>query len=316
MNTSIPHPATPGSTAPRIVTYLHSAMLERIITVVIVVLAVVMCIARMPLQPLFFAFVPFTIVHGLRRYGAGLLSAYTLITLAISLALENLSIATGFPFGNYYYTAGAPRIGEVPLTVGIIYCALGYVCWIAANALLDGADQRLRDRTNPGRWVELVALPACAALLMTMFDLGSDSVASTIGHTWIWEQGGGVFGVPWTNYAGWWLVTYLFYQAFVLVLAFVPRGNRRPESAGREPLTHGVVLYLLLGLMSVSSFVLGSPGTVQDATGQIWNTVALTETMMCINLFGSVAIALVALTKLARNDLARWSTPSQLPTSE
>lgn len=35
---------------------------------------------------------------------------------------------------------------------------------------------------------------------MTMFDLGSDSIASTVDHLWIWERSGGVFGVPFTNY--------------------------------------------------------------------------------------------------------------------
>jgi hypothetical protein len=35
----------------------------------------------------------------------------------------------------------------------------------------------------------------------------SDSTASAVSHAWVWEQGGGVFGVRLTNYLGWWLVT-------------------------------------------------------------------------------------------------------------
>jgi uncharacterized membrane protein len=62
-------------------------------------------------------------------------------------------------------------------------------------------------------------LPALAAALMAGFDLDVDSVASTVAHAWIWEQGGSVFGVPWANYLGWWLVSFLFSQGFAAFLA-------------------------------------------------------------------------------------------------
>jgi hypothetical protein len=74
-----------------------------------------------------------------------------------------------------------------------------------------------------------------------------------------------------------------------------------------------VVLYLLLGLDFFSAFVGASAGTVIDATGGAWNTHALYETMMTVNLFGPGPLALLALTKLARNDLARYQPAAQRP---
>jgi uncharacterized membrane protein len=109
-------------------------------------------------------------------------------------------------------------------------------------------------------------LPYLAAALMAGFDLGVDSVASTVAHAWTWEQGGGVFGVPWTNYLGWWLVSFLFYQGFAVFLA--SRHQRLPRGAGavgRKPLAQAVVLYLLLGLDSIPALVGASAGTVIDA---------------------------------------------------
>jgi uncharacterized membrane protein len=224
------------------------------------------------------AFVPLAVIHGLRRYGWRPLSAYAAVTVVVSLGLENLSVATGFPFGHFHQIAGGPYVGKVPFLAGVLSFSLGYVCWITASALLDGADQRLGDRTAPARRIELVALPALAAVLMV---LGSDSIESTVNHTWIWEQGGGVVGVPWTRYAGWWFVTFLFFGAFALFLARPRRTVRRPGAVGREPLLQAVVLDLLLGLGSIPALVL----------------------------------ALLALTRLARNDPDRYETTAQFMSS-
>jgi len=289
-------------------------VIQRLLTALLVLLAVGLAVAGVNPMPLVLGFVPFAVIHGVRRYGWHAFSAYAAITLVVSFSLENLSIATGFPFGHYHYTAqGIPYLGKVPVQIGVIYVALGYVCWITASALLDGADQRLGDRTNPARRVDRVALPALAAALMASFDLGSDSAASTVGHRWIWEQGGGVFGVPWTNYAGWWLVTFLSYQGFAVILAGRHQRHRRAGAVGREPLAQAAVLYLLLGLSSIPAFLRASAGTVIDATGAAWSTHALFETLMTANLFGAVLLALLALTRLARNDLARYETSAQPP---
>lgn len=250
-------------------------------------------------------FTVFMVVHGLRRYGPALLAWYTAVCLVVSFGLENLSIATGWPFGHYHYEMSGPRIGGMPVIIGIIYCALGYVCWVVACALLDGADQRLADRALRARHVDLVALPAVAALLMTLFDLSVDPDASTVHGKWTWEQGGGVFGVPWTNYTGWWLVTYLFFQAFALALYVRAPGPRRAGGVGREPLAQAVPLYAVLCMSSVQQFMSTSPGgTATDGAGTVWQVHDLLETLMSVAVFGPLALAAFAGVKLLRGDLA------------
>jgi hypothetical protein len=46
------------------------------------------------------------------------------------------------------------------------------VCWLVAATLLDGAD--------PARRVNIMAMPVLAAALMTIYDLGSDSVNGAV----------------------------------------------------------------------------------------------------------------------------------------
>jgi hypothetical protein len=127
-------------------------------------------------------------------------------------------------------------------------------------------------------------------------------VASTIGKIWIWENGGGVFGVPWTNYVGWWLVSYVFFQILAFILA--TRTQALPIPNSREPLVHGVILYLLLGMPSLFGFLTAPRDTVTDLGGLTWSVHALHETMFTFNLFSTFLIVVLAATKLARDDLA------------
>jgi putative membrane protein len=245
--------------------------------------------------------VPFSLIHGVRRYGGKALLFFVAETLVVSNVVENVSITTGFPFGHYHYTGG-PQLIHVPIAIGPIYFALGYVCWLVASTLLDAADTRLNARAGTGRRMNVVALPMLAAAVMTMYDLGMDSIASTVNKHWIWERGGGLFGVPYTNYLGWWLTTYLFFQIFAVYLARSPSPMR---ADGRGALLQPVLLYAALGLTSVTYFIAASGKAVTDAAGVVWSGHALNESMMTINLFTVVFVACLAAAKLARNDVKR-----------
>lgn len=258
--------------------------------------------------------IPFALIHGIRRYGWKLFFSFFAVTFVVSNVFENLSILTGFPFGHYHYS-GSLKLFHVPIFIGPIYFGLGYVNWLVASTIFDRADEHLDLRERSGR-INVVILPVLAAAVMTMFDVGSDSVASTIGNSWIWEQGGGVFGVPYTNYLGWWLVTYVFFQIFALMLAR-RRLRQSPASivmAGN--MLQPIVIYLSLGLSSVSNFIVMArdTGSVMDQAGTNWGVAALTETMMTINVFGLVVIAFIALAKIAGEDAGPAGRRTALPT--
>ena len=78
----------------------------------------------------------FTLLHGSRRYGWRAILAFYAVTLVVSNILENLSILTGFPFGNYYYTdLQRPMLFLVPLVIGPLYVGTGYLAWTIATLL-------------------------------------------------------------------------------------------------------------------------------------------------------------------------------------
>ncbi|WP_434450389.1 carotenoid biosynthesis protein [Lentzea sp. E54] len=250
-----------------------------------------------------FVAIPLTVVLARRRYGWRMTGLYFAVTFVVANAFENLSIFTGFPFGEYHYSGSGLRIGGFPIQVALAYCSLGMVCWLTAVALFDNADRRLSDRGNPTRRVDIVVLPAVAAALMTMFDLGTDSVSATIQKNWIWEHGGAVFGVPWTNYLGWWFVTYVFFQVFALVLAGRRSVDPSLDTRRSEPVALAVAVYFLLAVTTMTLFFTQADSTVTDAVGRTWSAGDIYGTMFTFNLFGPVVIVFIAVTRIVRSAL-------------
>ena len=149
----------------------------------------------------------FGLIHGAIRYGIGGIAVFLALCLGISNVMENIGVLTGFPFGHYHYTdVLGPKLFLVPLLIGPAYFGTGYLSWVLANVLL--CTDRRRDR------LPTFVVPLIAAFIMVGWDLCFDPAASTIAHMWIWENGGGYFGVPLTNFLGWYLTVYIFLQLF------------------------------------------------------------------------------------------------------
>ena len=174
-------------------------------------------------------FIACAFVHACATYGARSALVMVAICVAITVAIENIGVATGFPFGRYHFEVGGdlPHVGAIPIIVGPLWFGAGYFSWIVAAILLDGADERL-DRS-----FDFFALPVVAAFVMTQWDVVMDPPESTIGKAWIWHDGGADFGVPLTNFVGWLLTAWLFYLAFALYLRRRQSGSPAVGKASR-----------------------------------------------------------------------------------
>jgi putative membrane protein len=223
-----------------------------------------------------------TSIHGSMRYGLKGVLAFLLLSVGVGLLMENASIAIGSPFDQYHYTNffHAPMIGRVPLDVGVLYFGMGYTAWVIGNILLDKADARLGQRFN------LFALPVVAAFVLAMWDVVLDPTSSTIHHVWIWHNSGGYFGVPLTNFLGWYVVGYLFFQGFALYLAarsrHTPIGTR---ALGKRYWLPPVVLYLLVAGGYIATYVISPNTNHSDALGYVWRGKDINETAAIISIF-------------------------------
>jgi putative membrane protein len=233
----------------------------------------------------------FAAVHGAQRYGWSAMLMFFVTTAVTSFLFEVLSLRTGFPFGHYHHLL-QPQVLGVPLPVPFGYVAIGYIAWQVANALLDLADAHLTEYGN------LVALPSVAAVLATMYDLTVDPAGATIAHSWVWEQGGGFFGVPYTNFLGWLLTTYVFLQLFAVYLWMRPR--RRPKDRPTAFFAAPVIIYLSLGVTTISLFVSSRNQTVTDGAGVSWNVHSIRESSMIAALFTIIFVSALTLLRIIR----------------
>jgi uncharacterized membrane protein len=225
--------------------------------------------------------------------------------LFITFSMENLGVATGFPFGSYHFEVdpGWPRIGAIPLIVGPLYFGVGYLAWTIAGALLDDADLRLDRAFN------IVALPIASAFVMVQWDLVMDPPSSTLNHAWVWRHGGGYFGVPLSNYGGWFLTIWLFFLAFALMIHCWPATFIRPKFRfRREVQLATVLLYLAIGLSFVVPYLTAADSAVADQAGVTWRAKGVREASVVIMLFSMAPTAVVALLRLA----ATWGSRSAL----
>jgi len=236
--------------------------------------------------------VGFVLLHGAWRYGWRAIGVFVAAGLVISNILENLSIQTGFPFGHYHYT-GDGKIFQVPWFIGPAYLATGYLAWIVATVLLD--DVR---RDSP--WLSTIGTPVIGAFAMTAWDLALDPATSTINQAWIWENGGGYFGVPLVNFLGWTFTVYLFMQVFALYLR--SRGPLPDEAPKRAPAGDlpAVLLYAATTLSFITKFFTAKHTTVTDAAGATWRTADIYETSVLLTVYGMVFLSLLALLRIAQ----------------
>lgn len=133
------------------------------------------------------------LAYALRRYG-GRAWALFATALAFGVAIEVIGERTGVPFGAYTYLAPGPAVFGVPLLV-----PLG---WFAFTLIAIAVAPAGRART-------------LAPLALVAWDLGLDPLMVREGF-WAFEVGP-YFGVPWSNFVGWYLAGWLLVAALLRI---------------------------------------------------------------------------------------------------
>src|SRR5262252_5537519 len=239
-------------------------------------------------------FIASALAHASVAYGFGSAAVLFFICIATTFIIENVGVATGFPFGRYHFEVDPhlPHVGSIPIIVGPLWFGAGYFSWVVASTLLDCADRRL-DRVP-----DFIALPLVAAFVMTQWDLVMDRSESTIAKVWIWHEGGADFGVPLSNYLGWLLTSWLVFQAFALYLRRQP-ANSAPGAPHRRTLhAIAILFYVSLGLTHVVPWAMGEAGEVVDATGKTWQVGDLRATTVAVMFFTMFFSGLLAALRL------------------
>ena len=242
------------------------------------------------LPPLVFAW-----VHGESLLGRRAILTFFILLLVVGNVTENLGVMTGFPFGHYYFTERmGPKLFHVPILLGLAYLGMSYISWTLALLILGKSNAR-----NTLTGFRVVALPLVASFLMVGWDLSQDPVWSTIERCWIWLHGGAYFGVPVSNFLGWYLSAYIFYQLFVLYL------RRRSVILNPLPLRQWQMAVLFYSVCAAGNLLLllsappGGLAVVSDPSGAKWNVRDIVGASGLVSIFTMGAFALLAGVRLA-----------------
>lgn len=229
-------------------------------------------------------------IHGIRRYGLWRMLVFFAFAFAISWTYETISIATGFPFGNYTYSEVlGPQLGVVPLLIMPAYFAMAYLSWIIAHALL-------RKTTAAFRGTETVTVPLVAAFVMVMWDFAMDPTRATVDQTWVWEDGGGYFGVPVSNYLGWYLCVWTIFQLFALYLRAL-RARHPEDEAEITQTSHWLIpiaLYAAVATEFIARMIFGGGEEITTPDGVTWTTEAIFQSQGLVTITTMLFVALLA----------------------
>jgi uncharacterized membrane protein len=223
----------------------------------------------------------FAMVHGAMIYRTRGIVIFILLSLVIGNIFENLGVRTGFPFGHYHFTSAmGPKLFQIPILLGLAYCGVGYLAWTLAGILLG----------HPGESpvaMRIVYRPLIAAVVMTAWDLAMDPVWANLVHAWIWENGGAYFGVPVSNFLGWYLTNFLIYLSFALL---VRRRSPGPAARPRGFWSSAVVCYGVVALGNL--YVLAPRGldAIRDASGATWrvSSMMVASAVVSIGVMGGI----------------------------
>lgn len=110
------------------------------------------------------------------------------------IIIEAIGISTGFPYGEFHYTdqMGFKILGLVPWSVAFAFAPL-----------LLGSITIASQVTRNTR----LALPLSTALLVIV-DLVLDPAAVVL-NIWVWSEPGPYYGIPLSNYVGWFVTAFI-----------------------------------------------------------------------------------------------------------
>lgn len=233
----------------------------------------------------------FALVHGGMVYGRKGILGFCGFCLGVACTAELLSLRTGFPFGHYAFTGVmGPGPFHLPVLLALAYLGIGYVSWVLSLLILGETRQPLSG-------IRLMTAPLLASFIMTAWDLSMEADWATLDRAWIWKDGGVYFGVPLTNFFGWFGTALIYYAAFAL---WCRARSMTPAATPASVWRAAIVMYSICALGNL--LILGkpmAPSIVADATGKQWAAVDILHADAFVSILVMMPLALIAWSRLS-----------------
>lgn len=212
------------------------------------------------LRPYVFIFLAIFLFLAGRQIGWPRTLLWTVTGYCLAFAAEFSSIHWGFPFGEYYYIDTTRTrelwVAGVPFMDSLSFTFLSYIGYSCAWQLVAAFQGRKQPLDGPAylrvrrSWKVLVL----GGLITMLMDVIIDPV-TLMGDRWFlgliygYAHEGNYFGIPLTNFAGWFLLAAAIIGANQLLETALPGAEAAPAGTG--------VPYIHLGGFLLFSFVVG-----------------------------------------------------------
>jgi uncharacterized membrane protein len=199
-------------------------------------------VATVTLRPYVFIFLVSFVFISIVNFGLRTTLLFTIFTYVVAFSCEWSSVHNGFPFGLYHYVEATRGreiwIAGVPFFDSLSFTFLAFASYTLALLICvplhrDCLDLSLLDtralRRAPRVWL-------MAALFMTMVDWVVDPL-SVLGDRWFlgrifwYDPPGPHFGVPISNYLGWYFVAAISIAIFQSLDSRSNAGAEKPRGA-------------------------------------------------------------------------------------
>ena len=205
------------------------------------------------LRPYVFAFLAAYLVAAIPDLGPRRTALFGAWTFAVAWTAEFASTRVGIPFGLYHYT-GTTRgqelfLANVPFFDSLSFVFLAYASYCLARMALDRMGG--------------LGLVVLAGVVMTLLDVVIDPLAVRgdrwfLGHLFYYPNGGAYFGVPLSNFTGWFVVGCASVGGVLMAAGPRPRGSPVRGVA----LYYGVLLFNLVMTWWIGEMLLLACGVV------------------------------------------------------
>ena len=229
------------------------------------------------LRPYVFVFFAVYLFVAVTRMGWRRTAVFSVIAYVVAFAAEFSSTRTGIPFGLYHYIDVTRDrelwISNVPFWDSLSFTFLCYLGWrlgvlLHAPMLVTRSDVQVMDTQEiAASWRVCLS----GALLMTWLDVVIDPLTVHgdrwfLGRMYYYPEGGIYFGVPLSNFAGWFVVGAVTTRAFQLWERQMGAGDGRygARHLRYSGLFEPLVYLGILGFNLFLTFWIGEPllGTV------------------------------------------------------
>lgn len=201
------------------------------------------------------------------------------LSFSITLALETLSMKTGYPYGHFKHNMQSLSIGQVPVLVCLAYFPLITIGWVFGDMVV---------KSFPvSKSSETIIRVFLASLVTVAIDILIDPVFSLVFKLWEYPNGGGLFGVPMSNSLGWMVNSLITLTLFELLSK---KKWVRPQQ--RISTLYSPVCYLLLAQtvpLLIARLTLGNK-IIPDITGTGWKLLDLYD---CLSGFSLIIMGLL-----------------------